>query len=269
MKYTVDWFFSRGYNFNPRISFVINTHNMAKQTLMIVDKLRGMAGGEIVVVDDNSDLENSMLLRGSISGVNEYLIRCNGLFETISVDRAFTFTRAPFIVMLQDDDYFDNTDWLETGLELFQKYPDLGILGGREGVRIFDAGQNLLDFEVVVSNKDQGFRFVQTVNAAPIIFRRAVFEHLGGFRQEYAPCMWSDTEICLRAWLLSAAVGWYPAGLHTFAFENSSRRSDKSDITAKMDIANRQLIKQQFGTHQLEFIDNRVIARNEELKNKR
>lgn len=265
MAKTVEWFFNRGYNKNPKVSFVLNTHNMAKQAVLIVRKLRQHPDAEIIVVDDGCDEANSELLRKELTGVNEYVLRCNDLFETITVDRAFRFANGDFAIMLQDDDDFDDLSWVKRGIDCFVKHPGLGILGGREGVMIFDNGGELLDFDVTAYHDcGKDFCFVQTVNAAPIIFDRRLFLELGGFDQAYAPCMWSDHEICLRAWQENIQVGWYDAGFKTFAFENAKRRQTKMGITADMDVINRKLIKKVFGSF-LTSIDFKVMLMNQGL----
>ena len=56
------------------------------------------------------------------------------------------------------------------------------------------------------------FRFVPSVNRAPMWIRRDLFEeHLHQIDPAFAPFQYDDDELCLRAWLCGLEVGWYDA----------------------------------------------------------
>ncbi len=214
------------YNPNPRTCAIVQLFNKRDNISQIVDGLRRAGFDEIVVVDDGSSDGALSDLQGLLRGKNEFIIRANDIFEIRSYDRAIDFTRAEIIALLQDDDLPPNdAAWLTSAVELFNVYPKLAVLGGRDGVSLSPAvgpippegytGEECPTFASYHSvNRRTGvlkssFSFVQTVNRAPMWVRRSAVQKLGGIDQAFAPFQCDDVDLCLRAWLGGFQVGLY------------------------------------------------------------
>jgi hypothetical protein len=236
-----DWM-AKGYINEPVISFVIQSHNKSKNVIQLVRKLRQFPRSETIVIADGSRLDETHRLLEACTGGMEFVLHANDLYEVIMYDRAIHMARGRYVALLQDDDDCDSLEWVEDALTLFSRFSELAILGGRDAVRILPRvvtpdgmpGEFVVDgnvcqranmcrWEIVASSASEKlpgkeFRFVQAVNRAPLILNRNVFlEKLRHLDQSYAPCQWDDTELCLRAWVAGAKVGWYDAKLkHAF-----------------------------------------------------
>jgi GT2 family glycosyltransferase len=229
-----DWL-ARGYVAAPDVSFVIQSHNASEEVLPIVERLREHPNAELIVLDDGSGPEHTARFAAELTRGNEFLLRSNDLYEVITYDRAIGMARGRIVALLQDDDDFPSLDWVDEALRLFERFPQLAILGGRdafdfEAARTTEDGEpldyavdgehgesvNLFRFHIVsAAAKRLGspFWFVQTVNRAPMLVRRDHFvERLRHIDQAYAPFHWDDAELCLRAWSNGLQVGWYDAG---------------------------------------------------------
>jgi hypothetical protein len=79
---------SKNYNFTPKISFIIQTHNRADNVLLIINILRRWKDSEIIIIDDGSENKQSKILLKSIYKSNEFYIKANDLYEVITYDRA-------------------------------------------------------------------------------------------------------------------------------------------------------------------------------------
>ena len=208
---------AKGYIFEPEVSFVIQSHNKSLQVCHIVSKLRQMPNAEIIVIDDGSENVHTKRLTSFLTKANEFLIRANDLFEIITYDRAIRFANAKYVVLLQDDDDFDNLEWVEKGLTLMEKYSDMVILGGKDGVNpLFTNGRISECTNAII--KDKTFCFVPAIDRAPQWINKNIFlEHLHHIDQSFAPFQFDDFELCLRAWSIGYKVGWYNANFHSLS----------------------------------------------------
>jgi glycosyltransferase involved in cell wall biosynthesis len=200
------------------ISFIIQSHNKSVEVKHIVSKLRLVKNGEIIVIDDGSRINHLTDLANYMQNANEFIIRSNDLYENVMYDKAIRFANGEYIVLMQDDDDFDDLSWVDRAIEYFSKYPELTILGGHEG----------LDFGIINTDKaydvpykekpNTDFTFVHIVNRAPMWLRKNLFEKkLHHIDFNFAPFQFDDCELCLRAWLNGLQVGWYHSGFKSLS----------------------------------------------------
>lgn len=226
---------ARGFVNEPEVSVVIESHNKSLQVMHIVEKLRSHPSIEIIVIDDGSDIEHTHRLASSLTRGNEFLVRANDLYENVMYNKCIKFAQAPIVALLQDDDDFDNLDWLTKAIELMHQHPKMVILGGQDGFTVkFHDGDGIkhtleenleLPLESVrratadkILSTDGQFRFVPAVNRAPMFINRDLFaQHLKDIPFSYAPFQYDDYEICLRAWLMGLQVGSYSAGFKSLS----------------------------------------------------
>ncbi len=237
---TLAWWGSRGYTFNPAISFVLSNHNMSKQSKGIVDHLRQFANTEIIVLDDGSEHDHTRALLDHMNGVNEFVIHANDLFDVIMFNRVFGFARGEHIVVLQDDDVHKGQGWVVEAMKILTRDPKIAILGGRHAVTMFKGGGKKVDGKGT-------FRYAQSVNAAPMWVRKSAFLELGGFDNDFAPNFWHEPELCIRAWLNGWRVGFYSSGVGIGAVRTHKRRANKESIEIEARGKNHLLLMEKFG----------------------
>ena len=223
---------SKNYNHLPATSFIIQSHNSSTNVLFLVEKLRTIPNAEILVVDDGSTLEHTVRLTKFLTNANEFILRCNDLYEVLTYSRALFFARGKYVVLLQDDDDFETMDWVNEGVNYLDHDKQLVILGGRDGARLlpvcydqtnkrgpftregtFAHRANSFNIELYKSTgSEPGLTYVQYVDRAPMWIRRDAFiEVLHDFDTQFAPFQWDDAEVCLRAWTHGLRVGHYAA----------------------------------------------------------
>ena len=116
-------------------------------------------------------------------------------------------------------DYYEITslDWVYKGIRYFERYPDMAILGGLDGLNFVIDDEKRWGYVDQYPDKAKGeFRFVHSVNRAPMLLDRDLFlRHLGHIDFSFAPFQCDDCELCLRAWLSGLKVGWYDAGFES------------------------------------------------------
>jgi GT2 family glycosyltransferase len=189
--------------------------------------------------------------------------------------------------LLQDDDKFNNLEWISIGLKLFELYGSkLVILGGREALRLLpydtttdgkmgkyyvdgDIGGRKncfkIDFCNTRNNQNEEFKFVQTVNRAPMWINRDLFlNKLFNIDQEYAPCLADDMEICLRAWKQGLKVGWYDARFHVEGLSTGGMRVWNNKLLEYQSATNFKKIYNDYSKYFSE-IDLMVVNANKSL----
>jgi glycosyltransferase involved in cell wall biosynthesis len=209
------------YNGQPRVTAVLQLFNKRENLDAILSSLLAAPSlEEIIVIDDGSSDGALEVLPGLLTGKNHFIIRSNDLFEVRTYSRALDFARGEIVALLQDDDLPPaNGAWVEDALELFDSYPKLAILGGRNGqnfrLRDDPARGQVVAYDLIDCRKGQSsdlpFVFVDAVNRAPMLLRRDEIRRLGGIDQAFAPFQCDDVDLCLRAWKAGLQVGLYSA----------------------------------------------------------
>jgi len=220
------------YNSSPDITFIVQFFNKRQNLKLIIERLK-LAGQELIVIDDGSVDDSYIDLMKLLDKPNEFILRSNDLFEVRTYDRAIGMARGKFVCLLQDDDIPPHDiQWVENAMTLFKIFPDLLILGGRDGSEILipeETEEKSFDYQIVdevaqrpgfcklkmhrkplyqESSTGIPFMFTMTVNRAPVFLRRKEFIKLGGINQEFAPYQCDDIDYCIRAWLAGYRVGF-------------------------------------------------------------
>ena len=253
------------YTSSPKISLIVQFFNKKPNIKSLINALRLTSAEELIVIDDGSSDGSYEEWMKYLDRPNDFLLRCNDLFEVRTYERAIGMAKGEFVCLLQDDDLppYNNT-WVEHALSLFEALPSLLILGGREGVnfltpdpvnpneeptykRIGDLSTRPGLFKkriygtphYIEPQSGLPFMFTTSVNRAPTFLRRKPFLELGGINQDYAPFQFDDDEASVRAWLAGYQVGLYPCpfvrnvgegGMRIF---NSERVDKQVAINAK------------------------------------
>lgn len=204
---------AKGYVKEPLVSIVLQSHNKSLQIKHILPKLRAWGDSlEIIIIDDGSDINHTQALAEALTGANEFLVRANDLYENVTYDKTIRFANGKYIALLQDDDDFEDTSWIDNAVRYFQMYPQLAILGGKDGLDIaFEHDKQIAHGGKKVDG-DKEFQFVVSVNRAPMWLNKELFcRHLRHIDFSFAPFQFDDYELCARAWLQGLQVGWYNA----------------------------------------------------------
>lgn len=212
------------YNEHPRISAVLQLFNKRQNLAAILAALHSAPIEEIIVIDDGSSDGALEILPGLLTGKNHFIIRSNDLFEIRTYSRALDFARGEIVALLQDDDIPPiGGDWIRDALNLFDQYPKMAVLGGRDGLKLMlnnsrdnPNSPHQVTYRAVNQRDgeriDMPFQFVDVVNRAPMLLRRRAVQQLGGIDNTFAPFQCDDVDLCLRAWKAGLQVGLYSTG---------------------------------------------------------
>lgn len=257
-----DWWKAKGYENEPVVSLIFQTHNKSLQICHILKRLRQYREKiEIIVIDDGSGFGHTRRLVRELTGANEFLIRSNDLFEVVTYDKAMRMANGRYIALMQDDDDFSDTDWIDAAVSLFRRHPKLAVLGGKwgSGMSFEDGRPRRVDLI------EKGpFSFVACVCRAPMWFNKDLFDrylHHNDFA--FAPVQYDDDEICLRAWSLGLQVGRYEARFRSLSA--GGMRLWNKGLMAEQTLRNGKRLCELYADR-MEEIRQRVEASNSSLE---
>lgn len=237
----------------PEITLILQCFNKAHQARRLFRSLRASGAEELIVIDDGSVDGSLRLWSRLLDRPNEFLLRCNDIYEVRTYDRALRFARGHLVCLLQDDDLPPTSpSWLLSARALFAAYPELAVLGGRVGMHVLpldgqsggpEARSRRVDgVEIARYLVDAGpryrdprtgldFHHTCTVNRAPMILRREAVLALGGIDQAFAPFQCDDVDLCLRTWRAGYRVGLFDSGFRHYAVSGGMRDFNRDRVT--------------------------------------
>lgn len=277
-----DWI-GKEYLQKPLISFIIQTHNKSDNVIQLVKKLTKCTNSEIIVIDDGSKLNHSIRLIKSLTLANNFILRCNDLYEVITYDKAIKLANGEYLALLQDDDDFENLIWIDNAIAIFKSDEKLAILGGRDGAKLLPYPEtsdgmrgkylqygdillrdNSFKIQLEKTNTDR-YKYVQYVDRAPMWIKKSLFDtHLNHLDITYAPFQWDDAEICLRTWSKGLHVALYNANFSLGAFGIGGMQTWNKVLHERQDEVN---VKKVYSSYKSVFdeINQKIEALNNSL----
>lgn len=217
----------------PRLSLILLSFNHRGNIPALAAGLAASGADEVIVCDDGSIDGSERDWQQRLTRPNDFLIRSNDIHDSRIYNRAADLARGDLIAILQDDDLPPASDeWVRDALALFERYPQLAVLGGHQGWSLdFTKPPDRVHRRAVYGYREaqrfgyaqdipfrdpashRPFMFVQGVSIGPIFYRRHVYRELGGFSLDYSVAgevgMLVDHELSLRAWLAGYHVAVY------------------------------------------------------------
>ena len=253
------------YEHNPQFGVIVTSFNQLWNVRPLAQRLRENQDiSEIVVCEDGSIDGSLDAWVSCLNGPNHFVVRSNDLHEIRSLDRAFRLCRSDILCIVQDDDVIpEDSAWAMEALDLFDRYPRLGVLGGfmayqQPPANSPEGGEPDLSFLRSTIFKGDDFRFVPTVAIGPYYVRSSCYKECGGFDTNFsAPGQAGvgfDEEFGLRAWIHGWQVGYlhqpFKTGVKggTFLFGEASERTTH-------DRNNKRRIASMYGKYHDEIVE--------------
>lgn len=283
------------YEHDPRVSFVVQWFNQREHVDRVAPRLPDGPAYETVVCEDGSVDGSLAAWDERLTRRNDFLVRSNDLHEVRAYTRAIGLSRGEFVCLLQDDDVPpDDTSWIDATVDLFERYPDLGVVCGQSGWGLQDlvpdyrfeppveGGHEVTDRwlregggvkdehpeEVPTSDPETGrpFVFVPCISVGPVVVRRSVYDALGGFDLDFSepgkPGMGFEVDFGLRCWRAGYRVAFTPMGFDrgdvggTLMFAPEERDRAKADAWERLRAKHRDAF---------DLVSKRVHAANAQL----
>ncbi len=187
---------------------------------------------EVVICEDGSSDGSLDAWVAALTGLRHFVVRSNNLHEMRAYNRAMRIADGRYVLLLQDDDLLPADDtWIATALQLLERYPHIGILGGYIGQLWddqggYEYGEQVSTHGGVRKGKTKPipfvdpllnvpFMFVECAWNAPLFVRRDLILATGGLNLDIAkrgePGVWQDCVWAYEAWSIGYTVAVYNA----------------------------------------------------------
>lgn len=199
------------------VSVVIPTRNRKDELVRAIESVRAqsLAPEQIIVVDDMSDICVKDLLSEHYQ--REITVIRNSIRLGASESRNIGARQASgeFLAFLDSDDYWEPTK-LEKQISLFQERHELGLVYCDQW-RVDGRGQRSESGKMLVDNDifEHLIAGWTAPNTSTLVFRRTVFQKLGGFDDKLSSCQ--DHDVWMRVGQRQVPVGFHPERLAYFS----------------------------------------------------
>lgn len=246
---------------DPRCTVIVQSFNQVRNVTALEARLRATSADELIVCEDGSlDGSHEAWMRLLVNP-NDFLLHSNDIHEIRTYNRAVRFAQGEIVCLMQDDDRppLDGR-WLTDALDLFDRFPALGVLGGWCGFDEYfeveynapwlPAGTNPIPYANPLTGRPM--MFVENVNIGPYLLRKRTFEEVGGFDLRFSPPgepgITFESEFCYRLWDLGHQVALtdIPVKQHTGATSYilpGGTTMWANEARVRNEITNKQLIR--------------------------
>ena len=237
---------------NPRVSIVIPVYNNYSTTLACLHSIKKHTDKEItpyeIIIADDCSNDETINIEREIQGITVvrpernlgFLLNCNHAMQAVNGE---------FVALLNNDTNVQN-GWLSELLEPLESDPRVGVTGpmfvypdGRlqeAGGIIFDdaSGWNYGRFDQYDKPEYNFSREVDYISGACLVYRKALWDEIGGFDKRFTPAYYEDTDFCFTARSLGLQVKYIPTA-KVIHFEGVSHGVDEDSGIKKHQISNR------------------------------
>jgi len=187
----------------PRVSVVMPVHNAMPYLDIAVESILAQTyqGFEFVILDDASTDGSTQRLREWAS--RDPRIRLieekHNLGPALSSERVARAARAPIVARMDADDV-SYPRRLEEQLDVLDAFPDTGVVGG-----LYD----IIDASGRRIRGPEAWRLLHPASVppfgnGPLMYRREVFEEVGGYRRQCE--FWEDHDLIIRMGAVSTIM---------------------------------------------------------------
>lgn len=199
---------------------------------------------EVLVNNDSRSEVEEWLAALPESG---FVVLSPDIHEIRGYNRLGRLSNALYLGLMQDDDAPQGTVFVDAVPTLFQRFPDLRLIGGFRGrmdtgtkieentnqVMGEKYGPEFIEIPSVEPQTGRQFMFMYKVNAAPLFLHRGHFLESGGFNRNFScPGMSGidfDFEFSIRTWWEGYQVGLLDAGFDHGAMNQEDKTGTRKN----------------------------------------
>lgn len=237
------------------VSAAIINWNSAKRLRSCVESLEACEEIERIIIVDNASTDDSLSFLSASSRVN--LIRNTAnLGFAAGINQAFRASDSPFMLVLNPDVEAE-TQSVAPLVEIFAKNARAGSAGGFVNERYLPkrfptVGSLVLENLGLRSPTGKGpapanTETVDQPAAAALLIRRAAFDAVGGFDEQFHPAWYEDVDFCLRLHRGGWLSYFVPAARFTHSGGYSAERMGLEKFLTAFYTNQRRFVRKHFG----------------------
>lgn len=208
-------------HFLPKVSVVLSIYNKEKTILGLLRRLdRALiqyGNAELIIIFDGCKDKTEQIVRGYFKKKQSYPIKFEvtpNIFEVASNNLGLKIGDGEYCVIIQDDNYVNDLNFLLEAVTFFEKNNKVVILGGLAGVNFYPLGTKLSGKGQIAMTENEVYwrqdektnsrlkeRFfeVDACMRGPLFIRKEFLEKHGYLDEAYMPLYNDDMDLAFRA----------------------------------------------------------------------
>lgn len=200
ISYCINYFNTNDINHHKNIEPIINNISLASNK------------NDFEILWNNDSSSDSEIFKENMLNIKGEVFYSKDIGELRGYNLLMQKSQGDYIVIMQDDDIPPNYNWMDECIEIFNKYPKVGIIGLKEGGPIIHlCPVNLKEFSEAKNirwmhtNSHQKIHYSGWLNNGPLIIKKNVFEKIGYYDEKFIlknnPFSGAEVDLVVRAWL--------------------------------------------------------------------
>ena len=181
---------------------------------------------KIIVVDDGgSDDTKEYLAKNFKNSI--YLKNDKNSGFSVSVNKGFRASKADLILLINNDVY-PIKPYLQKALQHFQDPNVFAVTLNEKNSSWPKVCWKNGKFQYTQGKNKNKARYTPWASGGSAIFRKTIWDKLGGLNEIYSPGYWEDIDIGWRAWKAGYKIIWEPGSTVVHQHESSFKKLDQN-----------------------------------------
>ena len=180
---------------------------------------------KIIVVDDGGSDDTKKYLKENIKN-SVYLKNKKNSGFSISVNKGFRASKADLVLLLNND-VFPTGVYLESALNYFQGSKIFAVTLNEKNSSWPKVSWSKGKFQYSQGDDKSKARYSPWASGGSAIFKKQIWDELGGLNEIYSPGYWEDIDIGWRAWKQGYKIIWDPNSKVVHQHQSSFKKLDQ------------------------------------------
>ncbi len=181
---------------------------------------------KIIVVDDGGTDDTKEYLKKTFKN-SIYLKNKKNSGFSVSVNKGVKASKADLILLLNNDVYPTRT-YLKEAIKYFQDNKVFAVTLNEKNSSWPKVSWSKGKFQYTQGKDKSTVRYTPWASGGSAIFKKSIWDELGGLNEIYSPGYWEDIDIGWRAWKRGFKIVWEPNSKVVHQHQSSFKKLDQN-----------------------------------------
>ena len=181
---------------------------------------------KIIVVDDGGSDDTREYLKENFKNSICLKNKKNSGFS-VSVNKGFRASKADLVLLLNNDVY-PTKPYIDKALKHFQDEKVFAVTLNEKNSSWPKVSWSKGKFQYIQGKDKTKPRYSPWASGGSAIFKKQIWDKLGGLNEIYSPGYWEDIDIGWRAWKAGYKIVWEPSAQVVHQHESSFKKLDQN-----------------------------------------
>lgn len=184
--------------------------------------------GSLIIIDNGSEDGTSEWLKKKYP--KTIIVRnSTNLGYTIPINQGIAASKSKYFILINND-VRPKKGYIKSSLELLEKTDIFAVTFNEESASWPDMKWENGKMQFSMGKDKSKAIFSAWASGGSAIFKRSIWDKLGGLDEIYAPWYWEDIDIGYRAWRSGYKIIWNPDSVVIHEHESTSKKLDPNYV---------------------------------------